>query len=52
MLLQTEKELGLKSVMPKVDVVREADADVRAARLLQVQQKYRLDYNFFTKRKG
>jgi hypothetical protein len=50
LLLQTEKELDMKSLMPKVDVVRETDADVIAARLLEVQQKYRLDYDFFKKR--
>jgi hypothetical protein len=46
-LLQTEQALDLRSEMPKVDVVRETDPDVRAARLLEVQQKYRLDYDLF-----
>jgi hypothetical protein len=36
LLLETEKELDMKSLMPKVDVVRETDANVRAARLLEV----------------
>jgi hypothetical protein len=49
-LLQTDQELDLRSEMPKVEVVRETDPDIRAARLLEVQQKYRLDYDFFKKR--